>query len=75
LRVVGEMLDTDELDEIAERMREYALARHGEQSPASVMVQGGSKEMLRLTGDAYAAARVRTAMFNAALSWRPFTLD
>lgn len=75
LRVVDELLDADEIDELAERMREHALARHGEQAPAVVVVQGHSKETLRLFGEPYAVTRVRTAMFNAALRWRDFELD
>ena len=32
------------------------------------------KETLRLFGDFYLTSRVRAAMFNAALSWRPLDL-
>jgi hypothetical protein len=55
-------------------MREYALSKHGEQAPTVVIVQGDSKETLRLFGEAFAVTRVRTAMFNAALRWRNFAL-
>lgn len=74
VRVADELLETLELDEIAERMREWALAR-GEQAAAVVVIQGDSKETLRLFGEPYATTRVRTAMFNAALKWRDFVLD
>jgi hypothetical protein len=75
VRVVGELLDTDEMEEIAERLRERALTKNGEQDAAVVIVQGDSKETLRLHGEAYAVTRVRAAMFNAALKWRDFELD
>lgn len=75
LRLVDDLLDAPELDELAERMRERTLAKTGEQDPAVVVVQGDSKETLRLHGEPYAVARVRTAMFNAAISWRDYTLD
>jgi hypothetical protein len=75
LRVVDELLDTDELEELAERMRERALTKNGEQDAAVVVVQGHAKETLRLFGEPYAVTRVRTAMFNAAISWREYALD
>lgn len=74
LRVVDELLETEELDELAERMRERALAKNGEPDAAVVVVQGDSKETLRLYGEPYAVARVRTAMFNAAIRWREYEL-
>ena len=73
LRVVDDLLEPEEADDLAEAMRERALAR-GEQDAAVVVVQGDSKETLRLFGEPYAVARVRTAMFNAAVSWRDFEL-
>ena len=45
----------------------------GRQFPG-VVVQGDSKETLRLFGEPFAVTRVRTAMFNAALRWRDFEL-
>jgi hypothetical protein len=74
LRLVDELLEAEEADELAERMRERALTR-GEQDAAVVVVQGDSKETLRLFGEPYAVARVRTAMFNAAIGWREFDLE
>ena len=56
-------------------VRERALAKQGEHGAAIVMVQGDSKETLRLYGEPYAVNRVRTAMFNAAVRWRPSELD
>jgi hypothetical protein len=38
-------------------------------------MQGDRKETLRLYGTPYATARVRAAMFNAALSWTPIELE
>ncbi len=74
LRLVDDLLDIEELDELAERMRERALTR-GEPDAVVVVVQGDSKETLRLYGEPYAVTRVRTAMFNAAISWQEFELD
>jgi hypothetical protein len=68
-------LDFAEIDDIAERMRNYALSRHGEQAANVVVVQGSGKETLRLFGDSRAKTVVRAALFNAAVSWSPFTLD
>jgi len=75
VRVVDEILDPAEIDGIAEMMRARMLSRHGEQMPNVVVVQGSGKETLRLFGDPHAVTRVRAAMFNAALSWAPFTLE
>jgi hypothetical protein len=75
VRVVDEILDLAEIDDIAEKMRNYALSRHGEQAANVVVVQGNSKETLRLFGDSYAKTLVRAALFNAAVSWSPVTLD
>ena len=47
---------------------------HGEQEAAIVVVQGDTKETLRLFGEPYAVARVRAAMFNAAIRWSEFVL-
>jgi hypothetical protein len=75
VRVLDELLDDDELDEIAEHVRERALTKDGEPNAAVVVVQGDTKETLRLFGEAYAVTRVRAAMFNAAIRWRSMTLD
>jgi len=75
VRVVGEILESWEIDEIADKMRERMLSKHGEQSADVVVVQGSGKETLRLFGDFYAVSRVRAAMFNAAISWRPIELE
>jgi len=40
-----------------------------------VVVQGDRKENLRLYGVHYSVGRVRAAMFNAAITWRPIELD
>ena len=75
VRVVDEILDLAEIDDIAEKMRNYALSRQGEQTADVVVVQGSSKETLRLFGDPRAKALVRAALFNAAVSWSPVTFD
>jgi hypothetical protein len=75
VRVLDELLDEDEAEELAELMRERLLTKAGEQAAAVVVVQGDSKETLRLSGEPYAVTRVRTAMFNATIGWRDFELD
>ena len=75
VRVLDELIEDWELGELADEMRERALAKQGEHDAAIVVVQGDTKETLRLYGEPYAVNRVRTAMFNAAVRWRPFTLD
>jgi hypothetical protein len=74
IRAKGDTLDFIEVDEIAERLREKMLSR-GEVATDVVVVQGDSKETLRLHGTPYSVGRVRAAMFNAAISWRPIDLD
>jgi hypothetical protein len=75
VRVLNDTLEHHEIDEIVERMCARALSKYGEQDPAVVVVQGGSKETLRLFGDPVSVSRVRAAMFNAALSFVPTELD
>lgn len=75
VRVLDQLLDDQELDEIAEQVREIILSKYGEQDVAVVVVQGNTKETLRVFGEPYAVTHVRTAMFNAALKWREFALD
>ena len=75
VRVLGDPLELAEINDIAGRMREHLLAKHGEQFAAVVVVQGKSKETLRLFGEPYAVARVRTAMFHAAVNWRSIDLN
>jgi len=74
LRVNGEILDLMEIEEIAERMR-VRLAHRGEAIAEVVVVQGNTKETLRLFGDSYSVSRVRAAMFNAAITFAPIVLD
>jgi hypothetical protein len=40
-----------------------------------VIVQGDTKETLRLYGAPYSVNRVRAAMFSAAIRWAPIELD
>ena len=75
VRVLDDLLEDWEIGELADEMRERTLAKQGEHGAAIVVVQGDSKETLRLYGEPYAVNRVRTAMFNAAVRWRPFALD
>jgi hypothetical protein len=75
IRVTDAVLPPEEIDDIAARMRERALSRYGDQAADVVVVQGDTKETLRLSGDPHCVRRVRTAMFNAALTWSPIELD
>jgi len=75
VRVLDELLEDWELGDLADEIRDRVLAKQGELDAAIVMVQGDSKETLRLHGEPFAVNRVRTAMFNAAVRWRPFVLD
>ncbi|MEI9803546.1 MAG: hypothetical protein WDN48_02510 [Pseudolabrys sp.] len=74
IRVMDELIDAAEAVDIAERMRERLQSR-GESATEVVVVQGDRKETLRLHGTAYSVGRVRAAMFNAAIHWRPIDLD
>ena len=74
VRVQDELLEAPEIADIAERMRER-LAGRGETLADIVVVQGDTKATLRLFGETYSVGRVRTAMFNAAVSWTPIELD
>ncbi len=40
-----------------------------------MMVQGDTKETLRLFGIPYSVNRVRAAMFSAAIRWTPIDID
>jgi len=75
LRVVDGELELWQIDEVAEKMRERMLSRHGEQMADVVIVQGYSKGTLRLFGEPASVTRVRAALFNVAVSWAPITLD
>jgi hypothetical protein len=74
IRVKDDLIDPIEADEIAERMRQNIQSR-GDFSADVVVVQGDRKETLRLYGLPYSVARVRSAMFNAAISWSPIDLE
>ena len=73
IRILGASIQPHEADEIAERMRER-LARRGELGADIVVIQGDTKNTLRLFGTPYSVNRVRTAMFNAAIRWTPLAL-
>ena len=74
VRVKDDAIDPIEVEEIAERMRQKLQSR-GKFAADVVVVQGKSKETLRLHGTPHSVGRVRAAMFNAAISWRPIELD
>jgi len=75
VRVTDRVLGPEDIHELAERMRQRALSRHGDQVADVVVVQGNTKETLQLSGDPHCVRRVRTAMFNAELRWSPIALD
>lgn len=75
VRVLDDILDLPEIDEISERMCARILAKHGDQTPNVVVVQGDTKETLRLFGESHAIAIVRAALFNAAIAWSPLEID
>jgi hypothetical protein len=75
VRIVDDILDFPEIDALAEHMRAWLLSRYGEQTPNLVIVQGNSKETMRLIGEPHAVTRVRAAMFNAAVSWVAFEIE
>ena len=74
IRVHDVILDLHDVEDVTARMRER-LAHRGESSADVVMVQGGTKETLRLFGTPYSVNRVRAAMFSAAIRWTPIELD
>ena len=75
VRVVDDLLDLPEIDELGGRMSARILTKHGDQTPNVVLVQGDTKETLRLFGESHAIAVVRAALFNAAIAWSPLELD
>jgi hypothetical protein len=75
VRIVDEILDVGAIDDLAEKMRERMLSRHGEQVADVVVVQGETQESLRLYGGSHAVSRVRAALFGNAASWSPISLD
>jgi hypothetical protein len=75
VRILDIIPDFPQIEEIAERMRSRMLARHGEQMPNIVVIVGNSRETLRLFGETHAVGLVRSALFNAAVSWSPLQLD
>ena len=74
LRIEDDALTFLEIEDLAERLRERLQSR-GELTAEVVVVQGRGKEMMRLFGAPHAVTRVRTAMFNATVSWTPFTFE
>ena len=74
VRVNDAFIEPEEADEIAERCARRLMSR-GEIATDIVVVQGHDKDTLRLHGTPYSVNRVRTAMFNAALKWKPIELD
>ena len=74
VRVIDGILELHQIDEITAKIRERMLSKYGAQFAYVVVIQGNSKETLRLFGDSYAVSRVRAAMFHAAISWQPIEL-
>ena len=75
VRVLDDILDLPEIDEITDRMSARLLARLGDQTPNVVVVQGDTKETLRLFGESHAMGVIRAALFNAAIAWSPLDLE
>ena len=73
VRVNDAFIEPEEAGEIADTMREKLMSR-GEIATDIVVVQGHDKDTLRLFGTPYSVNRVRTAMFNAAIRWKPIDL-
>jgi len=73
--VVEKILEFPEVDDLAAKMRAYVLSKCGEQDPNVVIIHGRSRETLRLVGEAHAVTRVRTALFNAAVTFSPLKLE
>lgn len=74
IRVSDGAIDPVAAESMAERMREKLQSR-GEMVADVVIVQGDSRETLRLHGMPYSVSRVRAAMFNAQIDWAPIVLD
>jgi hypothetical protein len=74
VRVHDQILELYEADGLAARIRER-LAHRGEPAAEVMVVQGSSKDTLRLFGTPYSVNRVRTAMVNAAFRWTPLEID
>lgn len=74
VRVNDAFIEPEEAAEIADLLREKVMSR-GEIATDIVVVQGHDKETLRLYGMPYSVNRVRTAMFNAAIKWKPIELE
>jgi hypothetical protein len=74
IRVKDDTIDPIEADEIAELSRDKIQLR-GEYAAGVVVVEGEGKETLRLYRAPHAVTRVRAAMFNATIRWRPTELD
>jgi hypothetical protein len=75
VRLLDVIPDFPQVEEIADRMRSRMLARHGEQMPNIVIIVGSTRETLHLFGETHGVGLVRTALFNAAVSWSPLQLD
>jgi len=73
VRVHDDILTRHEIDDVAARMQDRLESR-GELTAEVVVLQGHSRETFRAFGSPYAVARVRVAIFNAAVSWAPIEL-
>jgi hypothetical protein len=75
VRMVSELLEPAEADDLAAQTREYLLVKRGEQDADVVIMQGSTKDDFWLFGISSSTSRVRTALFHAALNWSPLNLD
>jgi hypothetical protein len=75
VRIVEGPAEDAAIEDMAERMRQRALSKFGDQAADVVVVSGESKNSLRLFGPADCVRRVRAAMFHTALNWAPIDLD
>jgi len=73
VKIEGELLDDGQVAYLSEDMRGYLLSR-GEPTAEIVVLQGLSRETLKLSGENYAVRQVREALFHAQISWTPISL-
>src|SRR5262249_3635518 len=62
VRVLDDLLDLHEIDQIIATARDCMLSKTGEQFADVVLIQGDSKETFRIFGHPHAVSRVREAM-------------
>lgn len=73
LRVEADLVDDGEAEDLAQRMRERML--HLGRSVSDVVVlHGTTRETFRLFGMPFTVSKVRAALFNGSISWKPISL-